>query len=169
MVSLVAAETEEVIKLVDVATDSSACIFEVYGETVVVDKRDKQTVNGVTIYVQEVYAVNTGKKDQDNCAFLYYFVDQPETKVTLAVDEETIINKEIVGDKTIEFVLTSPDENIEVPNEDIFEYEKEANEATTISIDGKTVETKEPVIEPTIEETQEPGFLGKIWRFLFGQ
>ncbi|MEK6920969.1 MAG: hypothetical protein AABX82_03745, partial [Nanoarchaeota archaeon] len=57
------AETIPEIIFIDVTVgdtkEESACIFEVNGKTVVIDRREKETVDGITIYVQEVYPVNT--------------------------------------------------------------------------------------------------------------
>jgi hypothetical protein len=180
------------ITLIDVYTGSSkqesGCIFNVNGETAVVDYLDKKTVNGVTIFVQDVYAVNTKAKDKDNCAFLYSLVGQQEERGDLEIDESMDLDKETVGGEEVEFLLTTRDEY-----EDLFqdegeyiEVKEEIPEETAVKISGidvtntvvyddtteddETETIEETVTEETREvtETEDIGFFAKLWQFIFG-
>jgi hypothetical protein len=139
----------------------SGCIFDVNGITAVVDYHDTQTVNGVTIYVQDVYAVNSQAQDKDNCAFLYYLVGTPEQKEAsdLEVDESMKVNTATVGDEEVEFLLTSRTEYDELVEEqenkgEYIEVEEETPEQTAVTINGVDV-TGTDMPEETIEANKE--------------
>ncbi|MFA6887928.1 MAG: hypothetical protein WC254_00345 [Candidatus Woesearchaeota archaeon] len=153
------------ITLVDVSSDGESCIFNVYGKTVVVDKRDTVTTNGVTIYVQEVYPVNTEAQNTDRCKFMY------SGAITKTEDP---INKITVGESIIHFLLGKR-KDAEIQQTELTPVEtntenipKEATEETTVKVNGYDV-TKTQEVQETITISEEPKtFFQKITRFLFG-
>ncbi len=167
----VAEDSTRDITLVDVSADGQSCIFNVYGKTVVVDRRDTATVNGVTIYVQEVYPVNSEAQDTDRCKFMYSGAVQTET------DEETetdSIQEMTIGEKVVQFLLGKRDE-AEAQNNESEEIgveeqtTKEPPEETTVKVGGYDVTAKqEPAPEIMQQEEQELTFFQKLKRFLFG-
>jgi hypothetical protein len=181
------------ITLVDIYTGdtkkSSGCIFKVNGVTGVVDYRDTEIINGVSIYVQEVYAVNTEAKDKDNCAFLYYLVAAPKEEESgeLEIDESMDVNTIQVGDEEVEFLLSSRDAyNAMVEDTNTGEYievEIKSSEETRITINGIDVtgtnekdNTNEGIIKPSepTKTNEEPeikksrnGFFVWVWDIFF--
>ncbi len=162
--SVISFASELSITLKDVYIGSSkyesGCIFDVNGQTAVVGYHETETVNGVTIYVQEVYAINTGTKDKDNCAFLYYVIGQPEARNELNIDESFLVNKERIGEEEVQFLLTTRNEyqNL-VEHQDSLTNEyvetKEIPEQTKVTISGIDVTgTKEINKEQETDDAQ---------------
>ena len=132
------AETIPEITFIDVTVgdtiEDSACIFEINGKTVVIDRREKETVDGITIYVQEVYPVNTEAQENDRCEFLYSVAEENVENV------EDAVKKEVIGKKIISFFLGKRDiaegENQETEEND---KEKKPNEETRVLVNGYDV------------------------------
>lgn len=178
------------IKLVDIfvgeSKEDSGCIFDVNGETVVVDRRDTKTVNGMTIYVQEVYAVNTEAKDKDTCAFLYYVVGESKKNKTkeLVVDETMEVNTITIGNEIVDFVLTSRENSTALwkeneEGENVTFVDESIPEQTVVKVNGVEVvqqENRQEVNEKQREETKDKtpmekkeGFFARIFSWLFDE
>ncbi len=176
MVTLEEDSVEANIKLVDVSIGSTkegnACIFEINGKTVVVERRETKTQDGITIYVQEVYPVNTKSQDKDVCEFLYSIAEETEKK-------ESSIKKEIIGDQTINFLLGTREQLSAEQETEIVGSVIQDN--TIVRINGYDV-TKQGITseeeiqqkeqqksdEESGEGTEENEFFAKLWLFLFG-
>ena len=165
------AETPE-ITFIDVTLgdtiEDSACIFEVNGKTVVIDRREKETVDGVTIYVQEVYPVNTESQENDRCEFLYSVAEESTE------EGEEAVKKEVIGEKIINFFLGKRDVAEDETQETEESEEKEPNEKTRVLVNGYDV-TGAAVAETTKDNTdaatnteEEKGFFGKLISWIFG-
>lgn len=157
------------ITLIDVSADGQSCIFNVNGKTIVVDKRDKQTVEGVTIYVQDVYPVNSEAQNTDRCKFMYSGVAEQE--------DENPVKQTTIGETIINFMLGKRDEqgiiteqNVEI----IVEQQKEPAEQNVVKVNGYDVtqnreEKEEETTKQAIQESApELTFFQKLKRFLFG-
>ncbi len=167
---------EQSIELIDVSTGDteadSACIFKVNGKTVVVDRRDKVTIDGITIYVQEVYPVNSESKTGDRCEFIYSGLNEEE--------EETEIKQEIIGEKVVQFYFETAQEEQEETESDA---QKETTEKTIgdntvvrisgydvtgLSIDAKDDEEKTGTTSSQDAQQEEKGIFAKILSWIFG-
>jgi hypothetical protein len=154
------------ITLIDVSADGQSCIFSVYGKTIVVDKRDKQTVEGVTIYVQDVYPVNSEAQNADRCKFMYSGVAEQK--------DENPVKQTTIGETIINFMLGKRDEQeitTEQNAEIIVEQQKEPAEQNVVKVNGYDVtqNTEEETTKQAIQEsTPELTFFQKLKRFLFG-
>lgn len=179
--------------LVDVSVgatkEESACIFKVNGNTVVVNRHQTETYDGVTIFVEEVYPVNTEAQDQDRCKFLYSIAGQ-------TAKGENAVQQEVISGQTVHFLLgtrvdleaeqqKTSDNTDEATNQ---EGEKVINDNTVVKINGYDVtgvdsgtttgtstageatqaETTKTNAEETAKSTEDIGFLSRIFRFLFG-
>ncbi|MBI5073107.1 hypothetical protein HZA99_04775 [Candidatus Woesearchaeota archaeon] len=173
------------IMLVDVSVgatkEESACIFKVNGNTVVVNRHQTETYDGITIFVEEVYPVNTEARDQDRCKFLYSIAGQTATK-------ESAVQQEIISGQIVHFLLgTRADLEAQTRNgEDQTTADQGArkviNDNTAVKIDGYDVtgldtasntkaaqaDITKTNAEETTKSTENIGFFGKIFRFLFG-
>lgn len=147
------------ITLVDVSADGESCIFNIYGKTVVVDKRDTVTTDGITIYVQDVYPVNSEAQDTDRCKFMYS---------GMAETEDTI-NKMTIGEKVVHFLLGKRDEaEVQTTEQQVEEsLPKEPPEETTVKVNGYDV-TQNSETETTAVPEKPKTFFQKLMRFLFG-
>ena len=170
-VSTIALAAEQSIKLIDVSTGDteadSACIFKVNGKTVVVDRRDKVTVDGITIYVQEVYPVNSESKTGDRCEFIYSGMEE---------EEETEIQEEIIGETVVQFYFGDKEEQ----ETEISEVEetavREVGDNTVVRISGYDVtglsidakDNEEQTSITTEEPKESKGILAKIFSWIFG-
>lgn len=169
------AAAEDTVQLIDVSVgdmqEDSACIFKVNGKTVVVDRRDKVTVDGITIYVQEVYPVNSESKSGDRCEFMYSGGEK---------SKETEIKEETIGEKIILFYFGDKEE-AEIEEAEDTETEenaqKEVGDNTVVRVNGYDVtglsvaveDTKEQTITQSTEEnTETKGFFSKILSWMFG-
>ena len=169
-VSTIALAAEQSIKLIDVSTGDteadSACIFKVNGKTVIVDRRDKVTVDGITIYVQEVYPVNSESKTGDRCEFMYSGMDEKE---------KTEIQEEIIGETVVQFYFGEKEEETEISEvEEIAVKEVGDNtvvrisgyDVTGLSIDAKDSEKQTSTTTEKIEDKK--GIFSKILSWIFG-
>ena len=176
MVTLEEDSVEANIKLVDVSIGSTkegnACIFEINGKTVVVERRETKTQDGITIYVQEVYPVNTKSQDKDVCEFLYSIAEETEKK-------ESSIKKEIIGYQTINFLLGTREQLSAEQETEIVGSVIQDN--TIVRINGYDVTKQGITSEEEIQQkeqqksdeergegTEENEFFAKLWLFLFG-
>ena len=169
-VSTIALAAEQSIKLIDVSTGDteadSACIFKVNGKTVVVDRRDKVTVDGITIYVQEVYPVNSESKTGDRCEFMYSGMDE---------EEETEIQEEIIGETVVQFYFSEKEEETEISEVEETAV-KEVGDNTVVRISGYDVtglsidakDNEEQTSITTEEPKESKGILAKIFSWIFG-
>src|SRR3989338_2871675 len=174
LVSILASTTilaaEQSIELIDVSTGDteadSACIFKVNGKTVVVDRRDKVTVDGITIYVQEVYPVNSESKTGDRCEFMYSGMDE---------EEETEIQEEIIGETVVQFYFGEKEEETEISEVEETAV-KEVGDNTVVRISGYDVtglsidakDNEEQTSITTEEPKESKGILAKIFSWIFG-
>ncbi len=151
---------EDDIQFVDVSADGESCIFKVHGKTVVVDRRDKATIEGVTIYVQEVYPVNNEAQDTDRCKFMYTGIAQD--------DQEEPVKQMTIGEKVVHFLLGKRNE-AEVQSTEIIENTpKEPPEETIVKVGGYDV-TQTQEVQDTSANSEEPKtFFQKLKRFLIG-
>ncbi len=173
MCSAVVIAAEQTIQLIDVSTgdtkEDSACIFKVNGKTVVVDRREKVTVDGITIYVQEVYPVNTESKQGDRCEFIYS-----------GIEEESEIKQEVVGEKVVLFYFGTPEGEQTKVLQDVEEQEeteKTIGDNTVVRISGYdvtglSIDAKDDEEQTSTTTTEEPevskGILAKILSWIFG-
>ncbi len=176
MSSTLVLAAEQSIELIDVSTgdteEDSACIFKVNGKTVVVDRRDKVTVDGITIYVQEVYSVNSESKTGDRCEFIYSGLNDEE--------EETEIKQEIIGEKIVEFYFETAQEEQEEIESDAQEETTEKTigdntvvrisgyDVTGLSIDAKDDEEKTGTTSSQNAQQEKKGIFAKILSWIFG-
>lgn len=165
---------EQTVTLIDVSIgdtqEDSACIFKVNGKTVVVDRRDKVTVDGIMIYVQEVYAVNSESKTGDRCEFIYSGLNEEETK----------IQQEVIGDKIVEFYFETAQEEQEKAESDAQEETTEkiigdntvvrisGYDVTGLSIDAKDDEKQLATTSSQDTQQEEKGIFAKILLWIFG-
>ena len=165
------AETPE-ITFIDVTLgdtiEDSACIFEVNGKTVVIDRREKETVDGVTIYVQEVYPVNTESQENDRCEFLYSVAEESTE------EGEEAVKKEVIGEKIINFLLGKRDIAEDEAQETEESEEKEPNEQTRVLVNGYDVTgaavaktTEDSDDHKTTSAAEEKGFFGRLISWIF--
>ena len=166
-VTIAAEETIEgtSIKLMDVSIgeteDDSACIFEINGKTIVVNRREKETYDGITIWVKEVYAVNSKDKASDRCEFIY----------SLTEEYEDPVKQETIGEEVVHFLLGA---RTEITNTQKVEQEtasqEEISTETRVLVDGHDVTEKE---EDTAgqamiaEETEKKGLISSFFDWLF--
>ncbi len=180
-------DADAAITLVDVSVgateDESACIFKVNGNTVVVNRHQTETSDGVTIYVQEVYATNAQAQDQDRCKFLYSIAGQTTAK-------ESAVQQEIIGEQTVNFLLGTR-ADLEAENaaqtaeagseENAKETDITANainDNTVVKINGydvtgldagvKTETSQTQANTETAKSTESLGIVARIFQFLFG-
>lgn len=170
--------SDDIIKLIDVSIgdkeEDYACIFSINGKTVVVDKKESVTVDGITIYVQDVYSANTGSQDKDKCKFFYSFSEKTEQK-------ESSLKKEQIGERIITFLLGSRAEldvdkefsDKETSEEEMLSSNKETNkeeipEGIKVSIDGYDVTPELISEEKSEEKAEEQGFFRRFFNLLFG-
>ena len=162
---------EQSIVLIDVSTGDteadSACIFKVNGKTVVVDRRDKVTVDGITIYVQEVYPVNSESKLGDRCEFIYSGMGE---------EKETEIKQEVIGETVVQFYFGEKEEQGTEISEVEEENEKTIGDNTIVRISGYDVtglaidaQDEEEQTSTTTENKEESkGILATILSWIFG-
>jgi len=155
------------IELIDVYTgdskDESGCIFEVNGEKGVVGYHDTEIINGVSIFVKEVYAVNKEAKDEDRCEYIYNVITAPETEGTKTLTET-------VGDEKVDFMLTARETSAD-DEEYFIATKKQIPEKTTVSINGMevaSVDDKDTASEKAVYTAEEKGLFSKLWNWLFG-
>ncbi|MBI5002538.1 hypothetical protein HZC31_04075 [Candidatus Woesearchaeota archaeon] len=168
-VSTIALAAEQSIVLIDVSTgdtqEDSACIFKVNGKTVVVDRRDKVTVDGITIYVQEVYPVNSESKTGDRCEFIYSGMEE---------EKESEIKEEIIGETVVQFYFGDKEETETGEVEEV--AMKEVGDSTVVRISGYDVtglsidakDNEEQTSTTTEEPKESKGILAKIFSWIFG-
>ena len=175
LVSILASATilaaEQSIVLIDVSTGDteadSACIFKVNGKTVAVDRRDKVTVDGITIYVQEVYPVNSESKLGDRCEFIYSGMGE---------EKETEIKQEVIGETVVQFYFGEKEEQGTEISEVEEENEKTIGDNTIVRISGYDVtglaidaQDEEEQTSTTTENKEESkGIFSKIFSWMFG-
>ena len=152
------------ITLVDVSADGESCIFNIYGKTVVVDKRDTVTTDGVTIYVQDVYPVNSEAQTTDRCKFMYSGA---------ATETENPVNKMTIGEKVVHFLLGKREDaeiiqTIEPIQDEETTVPKEPAEETAVKVNGYDVTQKQEVQNTTTIPEEPKTFFQKFMRFLFG-
>ena len=166
-VTIAAEETIEgtSIKLLDVSIgeteEESACIFEINGKIVVVNRREKETYDGVTIWVKEVYAVNSKDKASDRCEFIYSFTEVYEDP----------IKKETIGEEVVHFLLGA---RTEMTNTEEVEQEtaseEEISTETRVLVDGHDVtagKQEDSAAEAGIVETEDKGIVSSFFGWLF--
>jgi hypothetical protein len=155
--------------------EDSACIFEVNGKTVVIDRREKETVDGITIYVQEVYPVNTETQENDRCEFLYSIEEENDK------NGEEAVKKEVIGEKIINFFLGKRESAEEKEKEaEESDEEKEPNEetrvlvngydvtgATVSDITGESEQREESTTEKKESTSEEKGLFGRLISWIF--
>ncbi len=153
--------------------EESACIFEVNGKTVIVNRREKETVDGITIYVQEVYPVNTEEQKNDRCEFLYSIKEENNEEEDDKNNEEAV-KKEVIGEKIINFLLGKRDIGEEKEKEAEESDEEEPNEETRVLVNGYDVTgaavsetSKESTNEKTERASGKKGFLGRLFSWIF--
>ena len=176
-------DADAAITLVDVSIGSSeeesACIFKVNGHTVVVNRHQTETYDGVTIYVQEVRTVNTEAENQDRCEFLYSIAGK-------TTEKDSAVQQEVINGETVNFLLgtradletqagEASDETSATETQLVGEV---INDNTVVKINGYDVTgvdmrtSAEEEIETSTKETtkssDEIGIISKIFRFLFG-
>lgn len=177
MSSTLVLAAEQSIELIDVSTGDteadSACIFKVNGKTVVVDRRDKVTVDGITIYVQEVYPVNSESKTGDRCEFIYSGLNDDD-------EEQTEIKEEVIGETVVQFYFGTPEEEQTEKTQENDEEEisqKIIGDNTVVRINGYdvtglSIDAKEDEEKSTtsLQDTQseEKGIFAKIFSWIFG-
>lgn len=160
-VTIASEESVEGIKLLDVSVgeteDDSACIFEINGKTVVINRRDKETYDGVTIWVKEVYAVNSKDKASDKCEFIY----------SLTEEYEDPVKSETIGSEIVHFLLGA---RTEITNTEEIEQEKEPPEETRVLVNGYDVTEKEDITADAVqaEKAEEKGIISSFFGWLFG-
>ncbi len=168
---------EQSLQLIDVSTgdtqEDSACIFKINGKTVVVDRREKVTVDGIMIYVLEVYPVNTESKQGDRCEFIYSGMEE---------EKETKIEQEIIGEKVVQFYFGTPEEQTESTEEveEQEDTEKTIGDNTVVRISGYDVtglsisakDDKKTVTisreEDAKSKQESKGIFSKILSWIFG-
>ncbi len=150
------------ITLVDVSADGESCIFNIYGKTVVVDKHDTVTTDGITIYVQDVYPVNSKAQNTDRCKFMYSGMAETEDNINIMT----------IGEKVVHFLLGKRDEaEVQTAEQRIEKtaeiVPKEPPEETTVKVNGYDV-TQNSETETTAVPEKPKTFFQKLKRFLFG-
>lgn len=186
-------EDTETVQFVDVSVGASekdsSCIFKVNGKTVVVDWHETEVVDGITIFVKNIYPVNTAAADQDKCEFLY--------SSSLSSKKESALKKTQIGDKLLTFFLGTRTEASAAEETDAEEIETgfhETPETARVLVDGydvtadssdatgeavavveetKQTETANLVTETTAApeepaETEENGFFSKFFGWILG-
>lgn len=167
----------ETIEFLDVTVaDSekdSSCIFKVNGKTVVVDWHETVTVDDITIFVKNIYPVNTGTEDKDQCEFLYSAAGSSE--------KESLLQKTQIGNKVLTFFLGTRAEASATEETDAEEETEtgfhETPETARVLIDGydvtadavDTLLTETTGIPEEPAEKQEQGFLSTFFSWIFGK
>ncbi len=138
------------------STGDSACIFKLNNKTVVVYEKDSMRIDGVIIYVKNVYAVNS-KNNSDACDFMVNamstekrgiiraedrIAETMERNTTCLEDESDLLD----GEKILLFTKEQYDEYREILD-NVSDVEEEVEVEEIIAEEEEIVEVDEPVLE----------------------
>lgn len=174
------AEETETVQFVDVSVGDSekesSCIFKVNGKTVVADWHETVTVDGITIFVKNIYPTHSATQEQDRCEFLY------SSSLSSSSEKESLLKKTQIGNKLLTFFLGSrADASAAEETEEEIEQETETGfhetpETARVLIDGYDVTTDSIDTIDTTDTTgdvvavaEEQGFLSTFFSWMFGK